>query len=180
MLYVSQAGRKDIRRLPPMSPCAVTRASGRGTRLARGHLFFCFTRRIQCESMPLGLPAPRWLSSSGIQRSRSGATHWWHHTSHLHPPGHKQAFSGSQTGCPRAEQQLCLSDVLLQLEYAVQYREIKTNVLQAEINKQLQVELSAISLLFSFHILCCLLSFLFLQPLVSTSPLMLWADGPWL
>lgn len=127
--------------------------------------------------MPLGLPAPHWLSSPGIQWSRSIATYWWHHTSHLHPPGHKHAFSGSQSGCPQAEQQSCLSDVSLQPEYAVQYPEIKTNVLQAEINKQLQVDLSDACLCHLILFPCFLVTpHIFSFP--SLQPLTLWADGP--
>lgn len=131
------------------------RASRRETCLAARPSVFLFTRRTQSESMPLGIPAPRWLSSawsrSGIQWGRSGATQrWWRHTSHLHPQGHKPAFSGSRGGRPGARATIMFERSPVD---AVQYREIKTNALQAELNFLMLV--SALSLHFFHFSLSC-------------------------
>ena len=89
---------EEILRLPPASPARPSPEPVEGkTCLAAWPSVILFTRGTRSESMPLGLPAATLTliclgRCSGIQRGRGRATQWWHHTSHLRPPGLKASI----------------------------------------------------------------------------------------
>lgn len=175
---------KEILRLPLMSLCAVTRASGRETCSAAWPSVCLFTRWTQSESVPLGFPAPRLphcvlvFSRAAVVPRSDGAIH---HTS-THQDASEPSVAARADVREQSNNHVGVS-VSGRLEDAAQYWEIKTNVLQDEINNRLQVELFdayfypfTLFSFFSFHIFSLLLSLSTCHQLV----LLHTADGPWL